>query len=288
MNINDNINSKTMDTKDINSKTMDSKTMDSKDMNIKTMYAFQLHDLNSELYKKYLSYIDKFFKKKVSKKNEVYDKKYLDGKYILIDRKDKSKKIVITPSQFINMNELYFSMNTECNKLLYEITLLIETKSNINDEHRQKFDELKNKYLIMKEKLNDIQLINDDFYKITQELLDVKIKESNNLAKYYQIRNISYEKIKTMISEKDKNELILLFKKNQNKIPIQTEINRIAKKYKISSNDIENWFSWIEASYLYLLVKRDINELDKEIMKEENKFDFNTKYMIIKKPIISK
>lgn len=270
MNINDSIDIKNMD------------------MNIKDMYAFQLHDLNSELYKKYLSYIDKFFKKKISKKNEIYDKKYLDGKYILIDKKNKSKKIVITPSEFINMHELYFSMNNECNKLLYNITLLIETKSNINDQHRQKFDELKNKYLIMKEKLNDIQLINDDFYKVTQELLDKKIKESNNLAKYYQIRNVSYEKIKTMISEKDKNELILLFKNNKNKIPIQTEINRIAKKYKTSSNDIENWFSWIEASYLYLLVKRDINELDKEIMKEENKFDFNTKYMIIKKPIISK
>ena len=150
------------------------KKEDGEDINIKNMYNYQLHDLNSELYKKYLNYIEKFFKKKISKKNEMYDKEYLDGKYILIDKKDKSSKITITPSEFINMHELYFTMNSNCNKLLYEISLLIESKSNITDQNRERFDELKNKYINLKEKLNDIHNINQDFYKETQQLLEKK------------------------------------------------------------------------------------------------------------------
>ena len=91
-----------------------------------------------------------------------------------------------------------------------------------------------------------------------------------------------------MIPEQVKNEFILVFKNNKNKVPSLIEINRLAKKHKISANDVEKWFSWIESSYLYLLVKKDINKIEKQIINKENEFDFNARYMIIKKPNINK
>ena len=136
--------------------------------------------------------------------------------------------------------------------------------------------------------MNDIHSINQDFYKESQKLLEKKIEESNKLAKYYQNRNVSYTEIKTMIPEQVKNEFILVFKNNKNKVQSLIEINRLAKKHKISANDVEKWFSWIESSYLYLLVKKDINKSEKQIINKENEFDFNARYMIIKKPIIIK
>jgi hypothetical protein len=76
------------------------------------------------------------------------------------------------------------------------------------------------------------------------------------------------------------------FKENKNKIPPLIIINKIAKENQIKSNEIEKWFNWIETVYYYLLTKKDIIKLNDEINKKELNYDINTKYMIIKKPII--
>jgi hypothetical protein len=253
---------------------------------IKNMYNFQLNELNSPFYKKYLDYIKIFYRKKAGTKNNIYDKNYQNSKYILIDKKDKKKTITITPSEFINIYEYYFTTQKQCNKILYNISLIIESKNNINDENRESFDILKKEYISLKKKINDIQLIQDEFYKSLNELLNKKINESNNIIKFYQKRRNYYHEIKTMIPEEIKREFITIFKKNKNKMPEQTEINQISKKYKIPAKDTENWFLWIESSYYYLIAKKEINKLDKEMIEKEDTFDFHSKYMIIKKPII--
>jgi hypothetical protein len=69
---------------------------------------------------------------------------------------------------------------------------------------------------------------------------------------------------------------------------INAAINKIAKENSIPSIEIQKWFDWIEALYFYILVKREIYQIEKEIQLKEEKFDQDTKYMIIKKPTIEK
>jgi hypothetical protein len=254
------------------------------DLNVKKMYNYQLNELESEEYKIYLKYLNIFFLKE--HKKEKYTKNYLDEKYILIDKQKPSKKIIITPSEFINIHKLYIDLKKYCDELLIKISSIIETKNNITEENRIEFENLKKKYLSYQEKIKDIEIINKDYYKELETLLSNKIKRIDDLVKYYKKRNYEYSQIKVMIKEDLKNKLIKIFKENNKKIPSISEINKIAKENLIASNEIEKWFNWIESVYFYMLVKNEIIELDKNINNSEQKFDINTHYMIIKKPII--
>lgn len=253
-------------------------------MNIKKMYKYQLENLGKEEYQNYINYLDIYFKKEYKK--EKYNKDYLDGKYILIDKTNPKKKIEITPSQFIDINVLYLKLKEKSDLMLYKINNLIETKNNITEENRKEFDLLKKEYLECKTKLVDIEDINDEYYQLMEDLFSKKIDKSTQLAKYYQKRNEEYKKIEIFISEPLKNKLMKYFKENKNRIPSLTIINKIGKDNNIKSNEIEKWFYWIESVYHYLLTKKDIMKINEDINKNELIYDINTKYMIIKKPII--
>jgi hypothetical protein len=254
------------------------------ELNIKNMYNYQLEHLDNEEYKLYLKYLNIYFIKDHIK--EKYEKNYLDNKYILIDKKKSSDKIIITPSKFINIHSLYIDLKKYSDELLIKISNIVESKNNINEENRKEFEYLKNKYISYQEKIKDIESINIDYYKEYEILINKKIEKSIDLIKYYKKRNHVYSEIKDMIKQNLKNKLIKIFKDNNKKIPNISEINKIAKENLVSSNEIEKWFNWIESTYLYILVKNEIIELNKEIDNKEKNFDINTHYMIIKKPII--
>ena len=254
-------------------------------INIKKMYDYQLNKIDNSDYENYIKYLGFFFTKN-SKKNK-YDKEFLNGEYILIDKNDTNKKIKITPSKFINIHKLYYSLKNESNSILIKISNLIENNHNITEDDRKEFDFLKIKYQSFKEKINDINIINQNFYNEMQELIQQKIEKSNKLYIYYQKRRDEYKSINTMISEKLKNDLIVLFNNNNKKILNDKEINKISKDNGIPSEDIEKWLKWIEYSYLYILLKDELNKLNNEIKQKDNDFDLNTNYMIIKRPIIS-
>ena len=253
-------------------------------LNIKEMYNYQLEELNNEEYKKYLKYLNIYFLK--DHKKEKYTKDYLDNKYVLIDKQNPSKKIMITPSDFINIYKLYIDLKKYSDELLIKISTIIESKNNISEENRLDFEYLKKKYLSFQEKIKNIELINNNYYKELELLLNQKIEKLDNLVKYYKKRNYEYSQIKVMITENLKNKLIKIFKDNNKKIPGISEINKIAKENLIASIEIEKWFIWIESVYFYMLVKNEIVELNKNINDKEKNFDINTHYMIIKKPII--
>jgi hypothetical protein len=251
-------------------------------INIKEIHNF---NLENEEYIKYLKFLNFFFQKE--SKKDKYSKNFLNGQFILVDKVNPKKIIKITPTKFINYHKLYIELKNYSEIVLYKISLLIESKTNINDNHREEFDYLKKKYISFKEKLVDINLINKEFYNETEKLLNEKIDKSTQLVKYYYKRNEDYSKISIMISEKIKNELINIFKKNNNKIPTDNEINKISKQNNIPSNEIEKWFNWIESTYLYLLVQSEIYKINNSIKTKENNYDINSKYMIIKSPIIN-
>ena len=77
-----------------------------------------------------------------------------------------------------------------------------------------------------------------------------------------------------------------MYKVNNKKIPQLAIINKVAKENNVPSAEIEKWFDWIESVHQYMVAKFEINKLDNTIDKMEDDYDLNTKYMIIKKPII--
>ena len=142
--------------------------------------------------------------------------------------------------------------------------------------------------MICKEQLKDIHYIDSHFYNDIEKLLTMKIEKTTKLAEFYQKRILAYSDIIEMITEKLKNELIKKFKDNKKKIPPINDINKIAKQNNVPSTEIEKWFKWIETMYFYLLINNELLDINNEIKDKEQKFDLNTKYMIIKKPIIEK
>ena len=118
-------------------------------IDIKEMYKYQLEELNSEEYIEYLKYLNFFFLKE--HKKEKYTKEFMDGKYILADKQNPSKQIIITPSEFINIHKLYIELKKYSELILTKISFLIESKNNITEDNRKEFEYLKkNIYLFKK------------------------------------------------------------------------------------------------------------------------------------------
>ena len=176
-------------------------------VDIKEMYEYQSEELNSEEYKEYLKYLNFFFSK--DNKKDKYSKDFLDGKYILIDKQNPSKQLIITPSEFINIHKLFIELKKYSEIILSKISNIIESKNNITEENRKEFDYLKNKYVSSQIKLKNIDAINKTFYEELEILLSKKIEKSNELTKYYQKREYSYLQIENMIPESVKNKLIV-------------------------------------------------------------------------------
>jgi hypothetical protein len=254
------------------------------DEEFKNIYNYQIKLNNNTDYTKYLTYLDTYYK--LESKKDKYSKDFRDGFIILLDKKDSKKKIKISATIFVDINELYIILKNFNDNILLKISLLVDKKTNITDENRKEFEELKNKYLLFKTKLNEIDEINKVFYENIDNLINEKIKKTNDLDKYYQKRILDYKKIELMISEKIKNSLIVLFNKNSNKIPNDNDIKNISKKSDIPYNEVEKWFEWIETTYFYLIVKKEVTILEEKIKEKEFEYEMNMKNMILKFPKI--
>ena len=114
-----------------------------------------------------------------------------------------------------------------------------------------------------------------------------QINLSNNLAEYYNKRNNIFNNITQSIPKNIKNKLIILFKKNNHKIPSDNEINTLAKNNTIPSKVLDEWFLWIEQCYYYLITKNKLYEIIKEINGKEKEFENKNKYMLLKLPEIT-
>lgn len=253
-------------------------------LNIKEMYNYHLKELEKDSYQKYLKYLTLFYAKE--HKKDKYDRVVEDGKIILVDKANPSKKIEIIPSKFINVQLLYIELKQYADDILFNINNLIEQKTNITEDNRKEFEKLKKQYILCKEKILEIDDINKEYFKDFEELLNDKIEKTNLMAKYYQKRTEDYNEIKIKIKEELKNKLIKYFKENKKKIPTLSIINKIAKDNKLRSDDIEKWFQWIDSVYKYLGVQFELNQIEKKLKSYEEEYDINTKYMIIKKPEI--
>ena len=252
-----------------------------KNQNLETLFDY---NRENKSYQDYLEYLNLYYKNPT--KNDKYDKLFENGHFFLIDKKNPKKKIEITPSKFTNLKKLYNDLKINNKIILEKISAIIEKTENYNDEDRNIFNDLKNKYSLYNKKIIEIDVINENYYKSMESLNLEQINLSNNLAEYYNKRNNIFKNITQSIPKKIKNKLIILFKKNNNKIPSDNEINIIAKNNTIPSKVIDEWFLWIEQCYYYLITKTKLYEIIKEINGKEKEFENKNKYMLLKLPEI--
>ena len=253
-----------------------------KNQNLETLFDY---NRENKSYQDYLEYLNLYYKNPT--KNDKYDKLYENGHFFLIDKKNPKKKIEITPSKFTDLKKLYNDLKINNKIILEKISAIIEKTENYNDEDRNIFNDLKNKYSLYNKKIIEIDVINENYYKSMESLNLEQINLSNNLAEYYNKRNNIFKNITQSIPKNVKNKLIILFKKNNNKILSDNEINTIAKNNTIPSKVIDEWFLWIEQCHYYLITKNKLYEIIKEINIKEKEFENKNKYMLLKLPEIT-
>lgn len=258
--------------------------MINENIDIKEMYKYQITELHNEDYQKYLKYLTIYFSKE--HKKDKYERMVMDGKYLLVEKSNPNKKIELTPSKFLDIQVLYIELKKYNNEILYKINNLIESKSNITEDNRKEFEKLKKQFILCKEKIGEIDLINNEYYDDIEKLLNDKIDKTDLLIKFYKIRNEIYNNIKIHIKEELKSKMIKYFKENKKKIPGLPIINKLGKENNVPSIEIEKWFQWIESVYKYIELQIDMDKIEEKMNKNEEEYNLNTRYMIIKKPMI--
>ncbi len=255
--------------------------------NLKIDQLFEEQDQikESEKYKEYLDYLRKFFQKD---KHQKYNRKYTeDDNYILINRKNEKREIIIEPSKIINLYQYQKEIIENLNEILYQISYLVENFENISDEERENFDILKNNYIVYRKHLDEIKNIESNFSIKLSKLFDEKIKYLLLLTEQLQNRQNIFNLIKAKISIKQKKILMReckdgLTSLNQDKITI------LAKDFQIDNSDIENWIKWIYATKDYILIQKKLENIQNEIISKTENYDLNMRQFIYNPPSIEK
>ena len=252
-----------------------------KQQNLESLFDFQKND---QEYKEYRHYLNYYYEKPT--KQDIYDRSYDNGKLLLINKKNPQKKIEITPARFGDLEIIYEQLKMQKKIILEKISIIIEKPENYNQEDRDHFDELKEKYGLYNQKIIEIDAINKNYYVSMEQLLQDKIKTMNETAIYYMKRTHSYQTLVEFdpILKSTKADLVKLFHQSQNQIP--ANIDKIAKQLNIPSKIIEAWFIWIQNCFLYLKNKKELYNINDHIDNMETEFETKNKYMLLKKPQI--
>ena len=247
--------------------------------NIQNMIEYQQNLYEDEKYIEYLNYLKLFYE--LDNKKNIYKKSYENNKLILTS---KDKRIVITPSVVIDLDNYKIYLEKEIDNILFNILQLIENYSMNNQTQKDQFNKYKNSYVLFKAQLNDIQNIEKNYFekvlKFEEEITQLQI-ELNTLKEE---RVFIYNQIKSKINNQFKEKLILSFKDSNHKIPTPEILKELSKESQIPIEDIELWLQWIEKSYLYLNGEQKYSQLVKERYIEEENFKNLSKNFILQKP----
>ena len=138
---------------------------------------------------------------------DPYTREMDNGKYILADIKNPKKRIIIDPAKYTNLFDLYKNLKLYNEIILEKVSLLVEKPSNIDDDDRTYFDELKKNYSLYSKKLQEIDVINKDHLEIIEKLTIKKIDNSLLIAKFYNERNLIFKEITEPIDKESKKKL---------------------------------------------------------------------------------
>ncbi len=249
--------------------------------NIHDMILYQDKLYEDEKYLEYLNYLKLFYE--LDNKKSIYKKSYEDNKLVLTS---KDKRIVITPSIVIDLDNYKNYLEKEIHNILFNILQLIENYTMNNQTQKDEFNKYKNSYILFKAQLNDIEEIEKNYFekilKFKEEIAKLEI-ELNSLK---EDRINIYSKINSKITNETKEKLIISFKDANNKIPTPETIKQLSTNTQIPIEDIELWLQWIEKSYLYLNGEQKYSQFVKEQYIEEENFKNLTKNFILSKPNI--
>ncbi len=249
------------------------------DGNIQNMITYQDNLYEDEKYLEYLNYLKLFYE--LDNKKTIYKKSYEDNKLVLTS---KDKRIVITPSVVVDLDNYRIYLEKEVHNILFNILQLIENYSMNNQNQKDLFNKYKNSYTLFKSQLNDIQNIEKNYFEKVTKLEEEIVKLQTELNSLKENRILIYSQINTKIMNNVKEKLILSFKDSNNKIPSSDIIKQLATDTQIPIEDIEYWLQWIEKSYLYLNSEQKYAQLVKEKYIEEENFKNLSKNFILAKP----
>jgi len=242
------------------------------------------YDLDSKEYTDYIQYLT-LFNKLEDGKSDQYIKQTDGDIYILIDKRDQSKNIQISRSKFLDLNYYYKQLKDETDNILYKIIYLLDNNI-INDNKREQFDNLKESYLKYNQIANSIDLINIEDKAIIDNLFDNIKDKYSLLVKYFNDRKEIFSKINNKITNEIRINIIKVFKEKGNSIPDDSVIVGFSKKYNVPVKDLDHWFKWTEATYLYIRTERDLADLNKRVNEELERQDYKKRYFIYQRPVI--
>ncbi len=246
---------------------------------IQEMISYQDNLYEDEKYLEYLNYLKLFYE--LDNKKSIYKKSYEDNKLVLTS---KDKRIVITPSVVIDLDNYKIYLEKEIHNILFNILQLIENYSMNNQTQKDEFNKYKNSYILFKTQLSDIQNIEQNYFTKISKFEEDIINTATQLNILKNERITIYQQINTKINNQIKEKLIISFKENNNKIPASEIIKQLSTDTQVPIEDIEIWLQWIEKSYLYLSGEQKYSQLIKEKYIEEENFKNLSKNFILQKP----
>lgn len=247
----------------------------------------------NENFEYYTKYLTKYFQKDVKQKYEKSMNE--EDQYIIINRLNEKKQIVIDPAKYVNLFQYKYEGVLELNQILYQLAYIIENKENITDDDRSQFDILKSNYLILKKHLDEIGQIESQYENELQNLFDRKLQLLTEISIYLQERQDLFDKITTVITLQEKNEIAkLIAKENPNKNVkklkelSEYDIKELAKKMKLPNTEIEHWMKWIVSCIQYIFIQKNITKINQEIKEYMERYIENCRNFMYQPPEVEK
>lgn len=269
----------------------------SEEVNLVDLYKMQHEMKSNENYENYMKYLSRYFQKDEGKQKK-YNRTESDDEhflYKLTNRKNEKKEIYIEPSKYMNLFQYQYEAIQEINEILYEISYLIEHRENISDEERGYFEILKSNYAILKKHRDEIKTIETTITEQLDQLFDKKLQKIFELTVELQKRKEVFERIDSFLTQQQKRAIAEeLQKENSQKEkrllkPLsEFQIKEFGKKFQIPNPQIELWMNWIISSFQYMMIQKDLNQIDKTIRTTMKEYEENMKQFMYQPPQIKK
>lgn len=269
----------------------------SEEVNLVDLYKMQHEMKTNENYENYMKYLSRYFQREEGKqkkynRTESNDEHFL---YKLTNRKNEKREIYIEPSKYMNLFQYQHEAIKEINEILYEISYLIENRDNISDEERGYFEILKSNYAILKKHRNEIKTIQTTHTEQLDQLFDRKLAKIFELTVELQKRKEIFEKIDSYLTQQQKR---MIAEELQRENPLKEkrllkslsefQIKEFGKKFQIPNTEIEYWMNWIISSFQYMVIQKDLNQVDKMISTGIKEYEENMKQFMYQPPKIKK
>ena len=208
-----------------------------------------------ELYDKNIKYIKNDKKENISSSKNCKIENRNDEILIICDQsKEWTTKIIKSIS--INLNEKNYENKMEINKLLSQISILL----NADTLSKEKFNHLKEKYIAMNEENIEIEKIftiqKDEIEKIKKDIFNINF----TLGQIYYEKKELFDKIRSFYNFNVVNDLktVYLQSKKENENVNKGVLVNIAKKHEIPIDNIHLIIQYIDKNLEFVKLNNEL------------------------------